>query len=161
MRIIFLLSLIILLYTGCKKANVQEDIDLMKIVTSDQERRNNDFVNSMRAQLEYFGAPANEAEYFNSSGDLRQLRQELLRNEAPEGLFVFGDTLDLRYIRLKEAGDQVVIEHEWSDSEEELKEFYKHQLQEKDDSLTYYKYLYMILVKEHALHMFNARMIDR
>lgn len=158
MRIIIIAICIAI--TSCQQqAPSQEDISLMERIATEELQRTDDFVASMKARLEFFGAPGEEAKYYNSSAALVELRRHLLNDQTPNSLIAFNDSLDNR-IRAIEQSQIYEGTVSWDENDEHLKQYYQEQVSRGFDSLSYYKLLYTTLKKEYALHLSNARMME-
>lgn len=157
MRII--ISLIFILFiTACDNAPSHEDIVLMEGIATEELQRTDNFVESMRAQLEFFGAPGEEAKFYHNSANLVETRRDLLNKQITEALIAYNDTLN-NQIRKIEQSRVYSGTVPWSEYDEHLNEHYQQQVLNNFDSLVYYKFLYTTLKKEYALHLSNARMM--
>ena len=158
MRII-ILSICIVSITSCQQQSPShEDISLMQRISTEELQRTDNFVASMKAQLEFYGAPGEEARYYNNSADLVKLRRDILTDQTPGSLIAYNDTLDHR---IREIEQSQIYEGNvaWDEDDEHLKQYYQEQVIQDFDSLSYYKLLYTTLKKEYALHLSNARMM--
>ena len=150
-------TLLLLILGACDVKTSQEDIQLNRMIAEEQLIANNNFVKSMGAQLEFFGAPADEGKYYQYSRDIVKLRNNLLNEE--DGLIAFSDTVDLIYDKYIRGETYVKARNKWDESLEHLYAHYKEAFSDNPDSATYFKLKYIIFKKEYALHLFNAQML--
>lgn len=149
----YILFLIIpILLINCNPIIEREDINLMSIISQDQMQVNDDLVKSLRMYLEFYGAATGEEEYYADSEKLWTLRKDLLNENSPEGLLTYADSVDNRLDQINEKGDEHL---------NNLSFFYREKMKNEFDSVTYYKFLYTTLKKEHAYHSYNAKMMTQ
>lgn len=142
--------IIIVLLIRCTPSTDREDIKLMSMVSHDQIQVNDNLVKSLRMHLEFYGAVAGEEEYYSSSEKLWALRKSLVKKPDVEHLLSFADSVDNHLNYIKENGDDYL---------DRLNLFYRQKVTDDFDSLSYYKFLYTTLKKEHAFHSYNAKMM--
>lgn len=147
----YILFLIIpVLLINCNPTIEREDINLMSIISHDQMQLNDELVKSLRMYLEFYGAVTGEEKFYANSEKLWTLRNNLIDERNVEGLLSYADSVDNRLDQIRGDGDDYL---------DQLNVYYRQKMTYEFDSLTYYKFLFTTLKKEHEIHSYNAKMM--